>query len=71
MMSVAVTRSGGTIEFGLPAPLFKTRTPSSGRTLGTYDVTPDGQRFLVGELLGEASNAIPAVILNWPAIVQR
>jgi len=55
----------------LPKALFQTRTLAGGHTLGTYDVAPDGQRFLVGELVGEATNANPTVILNWTATVQK
>jgi serine/threonine protein kinase len=71
IMSVAVKRSGTGHEFGSPAALFTIVTPSSGRVLGTYDVAPDGQRFLIGELLGESGNATPSVILNWPRILAR
>jgi Tol biopolymer transport system component len=35
------------------------------------DVSPDGQRFLIGELTGEATNANPAVILNWTATLRK
>ncbi len=71
MMSVAVKRSAAGLEFGLPKALFQTRTLASGHLLGSYDVTPDRQRFLVGELVGEAANANPTVILDWPATLRR
>jgi len=71
IMAVPVNRSGARLEFGTPAALFKTVAPIPGRTLGTYDVTSDGQRFLLGEFLGESANAIPTVILNWPRILER
>jgi dipeptidyl aminopeptidase/acylaminoacyl peptidase len=71
IMAVPVNRSGTRLEFGTPAALFKTLAPIPGRTLGTYDVAPDGQRFLLGEFTGESANAIPTVILNWPGILAR
>ena len=71
MISIPVNRSGTRIEFGTPAALFKTLAPIAGRTLGTYDVTPDGRRFLLGEFIGESANAMPTVILNWPGILPR
>ena len=71
MMSVAVKRSGTELEFGEPKALFKTGTLAAGHQLGGYDVAPDGQRFLIGELVGEALNASPLVILNWPNILSR
>ena len=36
-----------------------------------YDVSPDGQRFLIGTLVGESKAAPPTVILNWLAEVKR
>jgi hypothetical protein len=36
-----------------------------------YDVTPDGQRFLVGILIGESKAAPPMVILNWAADLKK
>jgi Tol biopolymer transport system component len=71
VMSVAVIRSGAELEFGVPKALFRTQTLAGGHTLGTYDVAPDGQRFLIGELVGEAANANPTVILNWPATLPQ
>jgi len=44
---------------------------AAGHQLGGYDVAPDGQRFLIGELVGEALNANPLVILNWPSALPR
>ena len=71
MMAVSVNRSGTGLGFGSPAALFKVLTPAVGHLLGAYDVAPDGQRFLIGELHGESANAIPTVILNWPGILPR
>ncbi len=71
IMSVAVNRSGAQLEFGVPKVLFKTRTLAGGHILGSYDVAPDGQRFLIGELAGEATNANPMVILNWTGTLPR
>ena len=70
-MAVPVNRSGTRIEFGPSAALFKILTPPVGGVLGTFDVAPDGQRFLIGEFRGESVNAIPTVILNWPGMVPR
>jgi Tol biopolymer transport system component len=71
IMAVPVNRSGAGLEFGPPAALFKVLAPGAGRLLGTYDVASDGQRFLIGEFLGESANATPTVILNWPGILPR
>jgi hypothetical protein len=39
--------------------------------LHEYDVTPDGQRFLVGTLIGESKATPPMVILNWAADLKK
>jgi Tol biopolymer transport system component len=52
LMAVPV-EAGGTFSSGAPAPLFQIRgrAPISSTDLFTYDVTKDGQRFLVNEYL--------------------
>jgi serine/threonine protein kinase len=67
MMSVPVKASGAGIEFGTPHALFKTRLFGQQAILHEFDVTPDGQRFLVGTLIGEPKAPPPTVILNWTA----
>jgi hypothetical protein len=36
-----------------------------------YDVSPDGQRFLIGTLIGDADAPPPTVIMNWPALLKK
>jgi len=36
-----------------------------------FDVTPDGQRFLIGTRIGEPTAAPPTVILNWTAELKK
>ena len=52
LMAVPV-EAGGTFSSGAPRPLFQVRgrAPISSTDLFTYDVTKDGQRFLVNEYL--------------------
>ncbi|HWZ57157.1 MAG TPA: protein kinase [Verrucomicrobiae bacterium] len=52
LMSVSVDATG-TFSSGAPAPLFQVRgrAPISSTDLFTYDVTKDGQKFLVNEYL--------------------
>ena len=57
-----------TIEPGAPIPLFLTHV---GGALSypfnhQYDVSPDGQRFLMNTVIDEAPSPI-TVILNWKA----
>jgi Tol biopolymer transport system component len=71
MMSVVVKSSGAELEYGAPKALFKTRMLNRHSILHEYDVTPDGQRFLVGTLIGESKAPPPTVILNWTADLKK
>src|SRR5262245_20505922 len=63
-MMMAVKINGDT--FGTPQALFKTRMMTWLMQSGIdYDVTADGQRFLIGTLVGEPTPV--SVILNWTA----
>src|SRR3989441_92188 len=71
MMSSAV-KTGGT-EFGFSAPkaLLKTRMLGFVTGFHEFDVSPDGQRFLIGTLIGEPKAPPPTVILNWTADLKK
>ena len=72
MMVSSVKTAGGEFEFGTPKALFKTNTLSfGGGTVHEFDVAPDGQRFLIGTLVGDSKAPPPTVILNWPALVRK
>jgi hypothetical protein len=65
---MAVRINGETFES--PIALFKTRMLTGLIQPGIdYDVTADGQQFLIGTQLGEAPPA--SIILNWPALVKQ
>jgi hypothetical protein len=71
IMSVPVKTSGAELEYGAPKALFKTRMLNRYSLLHEYDVTADGQRFLVGTLIGESKAAPPTVVLNWAADLKK
>ena len=67
MMAVDVSVSGGALVIGTAHPLFSVNAQLSG---GAYDVSADGQRFLVNTLSDE--NQVPmSLVLNWRTIVSR
>lgn len=72
-MAVDVKPNGTTIETGIPRPLFQTRNTGSDFTNGKYDVTPDGERFLVLQPPASEPSAVPpiAVVVNWLAATQK
>jgi hypothetical protein len=74
---VAVSVTGDAkFEPGKVTPLFTTPIPFP-TTFGAdipYDVTPDGQRFLISASLAQspAPTTTPVtVILNWPSVLKR
>jgi hypothetical protein len=71
MMSSAVKTGGIEFEFAAPKPLFKTRMMAWVLGFHEYDVSPDGQRFLIGTRIGETKAEPPTVILNWTAALKK
>ena len=71
MMVSSVRTAGSEFEFTTPKALFKTNTLSFGGTAHEFDVLPDGQRFLIGTLVGDTKAPPPTVILNWPALLKK
>jgi len=69
MMATAVKTVGSEFEFTTPQALFKTRM--LGWNFHEFDVSLDGQRFLIGTRIGEASGPPPTVILNWTAALKK
>jgi hypothetical protein len=63
LMSVPV-KTALAFEAGPPAALFRI-DPSGGG--GFYDVTPDGQRFLVNTSVTRAESLPITAVVNWTA----
>jgi len=66
LMAVPIT-TGQSFRPGTPVELFASRVPSQRSALSTYDVAPDGRRFLMMELVGESGNpsATISLVRNW------
>jgi Tol biopolymer transport system component len=68
---MAVSASDGDHpEFGPPTPLFKNTEidwKGSGRIAGSYDVSPDGQAFVVNTVAADAPVEPIQIVLNWTA----
>jgi eukaryotic-like serine/threonine-protein kinase len=71
MMAIAVKTTGTEFEFGAPRALFKTRMLGWTSNFHEFDVSHDGQRFLIGTLSGESTAPPPTVILNWTAALKK
>jgi Tol biopolymer transport system component len=72
MMSVDVKTATG-FESRSPVTLFQThpRQPISAMDFFTYDVTADGQKFLVNTKVDTVNSAPLSVILNWSADLEK
>jgi len=76
MMAVAVEAGKNFFRPGIPKPLFQTRLefdPSEFFANGRrqYDVTPDGQRFLLNQHVADATDAPITVVVNWPKLLEK
>jgi serine/threonine protein kinase/Tol biopolymer transport system component len=72
MMAVAVT-TGATFEASSPVALFQThrRQPVSTQDVFSYDVSGDGQRFLIATKVDEANAAPLSILLNWASEMEK
>jgi eukaryotic-like serine/threonine-protein kinase len=72
MMAVAVESGENFSRPGAPKPLFQTRlVETSPWDTRQYDVTPDGQRFLLNQRSPDSPDAPITVVFNWPKLLQK
>jgi Tol biopolymer transport system component len=68
LMAVSVSPSANTMEISRPTPLFDIAVIQGGRP--EYDVTGDGQRFLVNSIANTTGTPV-TVVLNWTAGMKK
>lgn len=71
LMSTNVKASAAEFESSPPIALFKTRMLGRFGAVHEFDISPDGQRFLIGTLIGEPTAPPPTVILDWKAALKK
>jgi Tol biopolymer transport system component len=81
IMAVDIQVNGDAISPGTPRPLFKVRTGLEVPGGAPYDISPDGQRLLVSEVVDQPATSQPAavpsaspniaVVLNWQEELKR
>ena len=69
LMAVSV-KPGETFEYGTATPLFQTQV-SNFTNANRYDVTADGQRFLINSPVETSKEAPFNVILNWTSTLKK
>ncbi len=70
LMGVPILTMAGEPRFGVPVPLFDATLFNTDREQAPpYDVSPDGQRFIVPAIAGMSSRL--TVVLNWAAALAR
>ena len=72
MMAVPVS-TAASFESGSPAALFQThrRQPISSQDILSYDVSADGQRFLIATKVDEGNASPLSVLLNWASAMEK
>jgi Tol biopolymer transport system component len=71
MLTSVPVRTDGTFEAGAPVELFQTRFANYGLTRNHYDVTADGQTFVVTTTSGENVTGSMTVVMNWTSALER
>ena len=70
LMEAVVTPKGSAVEMGIPHEVLQARFTVLGQFARTYDVSPDGKRFLV--LSSEETGATPlTLVTNWTAGLKK
>ena len=69
LMAAEVGGKGAGFEVGAVKPLFATRISTRGSY--EYDVSPDGQKFLVAAAPEQAGSSPITVVLNWTAGLKK
>ena len=66
-MATPIGVKDGTVDIGVPVPLFKPRIVGGGRAypiIHQYDVASDG-RFLINVVVGDTPASPLTLLLNW------
>jgi hypothetical protein len=74
LMAVEIGEKNGAPDIGVPRMLFETRIshPAGTADFYSYDVSRDGQRFIISSLPADAQASNPiTVVLNWAASLKK
>jgi hypothetical protein len=68
LMAAEVSIKGSALEIGYVRPLFGTLPAQQGRD---FDLTADGQRFVVNTLVKDKETSPLTLVVNWTADLKR
>ena len=71
IMAVDIKGEGASFEAGAPKTLFDLRVPTFTGSQAQFAVTPDGQKFLIANTVGENRSEPITVALNWTADLKQ
>ncbi len=71
MMAVTVAATTTSVDVGAARPLFDLPTLPIEQGRAVYDVTADGQRFLVNVVEQQTGVTPITIVVNWPALLRR
>jgi hypothetical protein len=71
MMSVSIDAAGGVLKPGVPAHLFDASLRPSRDEEREYDVTRDGQRFIINSVPPNIRSIPITVVVNWQSDLER
>jgi dipeptidyl aminopeptidase/acylaminoacyl peptidase len=70
LMAVPVRADGSTLHVGRAEALFEIRPPLESYPWTFYDVSPDGQRFLINRIVPRSGAPQLSLIVNWPTLLK-
>jgi hypothetical protein len=70
-MAVPINVDHGTLLPGIPQPLLATTLNAMPRPLRSFNVTPDGRRFLIATSEPPTGSASAVIISNWLATLKQ
>jgi serine/threonine protein kinase len=71
MLAVPVESGADVFHIGTPRTLFQTQVTTTTAAVRDYDVTADGQKFLLAQTVSDVAQRPITVIVNWPKLLQR
>jgi hypothetical protein len=69
-MAAEVKANASSFDVGAVRPLFETKPYFGLFTANLFDVTPDGQRFVVPYEAEKPTSAV-TLVANWPVILKK